>query len=101
MVFKAKQRTVEAEPVGAILNLFETDFISLPDWVKRAYKEQKIFFGYGLLKINHINFNQQAVLGDVLVSHENGMLEVLPENKFFETYELVVEALPLSEEKIK
>lgn len=98
MAFKQKQKTVEAEPVGAILDLFETDFKSLPDWVKRAYKDQKILFGYGLLKLIHVNFTQQAVPGDVLVSHENGKLEVLPENKFFETYELVDETLLLPQE---
>ncbi|ELY7203868.1 hypothetical protein ACTTXG_000803 [Acinetobacter baumannii] len=98
MAFKQKQKTVEAEPVGAILDLFETDFKSLPDWVKRAYKDQKILFGYGLLKLIHVSFTQQAVPGDVLVSHENGKLEVLPENKFFETYELVDETLPLPQE---
>lgn len=87
MAYKTKQKTVEAESVGAILQLVETDFRSLPDWVKKQYQEQKLFFGFSSIKISQINFLEEARSGDVLVKHESGKLEVLSEHKFFETYE--------------
>ncbi|MDV7628897.1 hypothetical protein [Acinetobacter baumannii] len=87
MVYQTKQRMVEAEPVGSLLCLVETDFKSLPVWVKKAYQDQKLFFGFGSIQVQCINFIEVANSGDVLISHADGKLEILSDIKFSETYE--------------
>lgn len=89
MAYRIKQRIVEAEPVGSILQIAASDFKSLPAWIKKGYQDQNLFFGFSSLRVVCGSFIKDADADDVLVGHECGRLEVMSHKTFHKIYEAI------------
>ena len=87
MIYRTKKRTVKALPIGFILQTAEGNFKSLPTWVKKAYQDQKLFFGFSRLMVMEKDWRKVAMSGEMLVLTNDNDLRVISEKVFYELYE--------------
>lgn len=87
MIYRTKQKTVKALPVGYILQTAESNFKGLPTWVKKAYQDQKLFFGFSQLRVVEVDWRKDARPGEMLIQCPNKGLFTLKEKEFHELYE--------------
>lgn len=87
MIYRTKQKIVKALPVGYILQTAESQFKSLPNWVKQAYQDQKLLFGCHELHVKEDSWRKYARPGEMLILTEDNKLEVKVEKEFHEIYE--------------
>ena len=89
MNYRAKEKVVQALPVGFILETASSDFRKLPSWIKKAYQDGKIFFGFSILQVNEDIWRKKASSGEILILDPDTGLKVMSQKDFHQIYETV------------